>query len=267
MRIEIWTIDSKKYCPEDITEICFTQSAGIACDSLSVSFKSTDLIQEITEVKAFDRGELIFNGYCDQQRICECDKGFEISIFARSSASLLTDNEAEPFTYNMPSAKQLWFTFAKDFGFKFASCFRQIFADTATEYGLSMFCEMFGIDSSLGYDEKRILIAEGMGRIFGLSSLTDIGKAVEELGNDFSVSCKEFNMVISGTIDHSADVLTRLGKIIENYLPPCTVVKFCSDGLDFDNWDSSPYLFKNYDNFNLSFDILDTLRRTNEQYK
>lgn len=84
---------------------------------------------------------------------------------------------------------------------------------------------------------------------------------------NFSVSCKDFNMVISGTIDHSADVLTRLGKIIENYLPPCTVVKFCSDGLDFDNWDSSPYLFKNYDNFNLSFDILDTLRRTNEQYK
>ncbi len=147
------------------------------------------------------------------------------------------------------------------------SCFRQIFADTATGYGLSMFCELFGIDSSLGDDEKRILIAEGMGRVFGLSSLTDMEKAVEELGDDFSVSCKDFNMVISGTIDHSADVLTRLGKIIENYLPPCTVVKFCSDGLDFDNWDSSPYLFKNYDNFNLSFDILDTLRRTNEQYK
>lgn len=150
---------------------------------------------------------------------------------------------------------------------EYDSCFRQIFADTATEYGLSLFCEMFGIDSSLGDDEKRILIAEGMGRIFGLSSLTDIGKAVEELGNDFSVSCKEFNMVISGTIDYSADVLTRLGKIIENYLPPCTVVKFCSDGLDFDSWDASPHLFKNYDNFNLSFDMLDTLRRTNEQYK
>lgn len=120
MRIEIWTIDSEKYCPEDITEICFTQSAGIACDSLSVNFKSTDLIQEITEVKAFDRGELIFNGCCDQQRIRECDKGFEINVFARSSASLLTDNEAEPFTYNMPSAKQLWFTFAKKFGFKYA---------------------------------------------------------------------------------------------------------------------------------------------------
>lgn len=150
---------------------------------------------------------------------------------------------------------------------EYDSCFRQIFADTATGYGLSLFCEMFGIDSSLGDDEKRNLIAEGMSRIFGLSSLTDIGKAVEELGNDFSVSCKDFNMVISGTVDHSADVLTKLGKIIENYLPPCTVVKFCSDGLDFDNWDSSPYLFKNYDNFNLSFDILDTLRRTNEQYK
>ena len=104
---------------------------------------------------------------------------------------------------------------------EYDSCFCQIFADTATGYGLSLFCELFGIDSSLGDDEKRILIAEGMGRVFGLSSLTDMEKAVEELGDDFSVSCKDFNMIISGTIDHSADVLTRLGKIIENYLPPC----------------------------------------------
>ena len=150
---------------------------------------------------------------------------------------------------------------------EYDSSFRQIFADTTSGYGLSLFCELFGIVSSLGDDEKRNLIAEGMGRIYGLSSFEGMERAVEKLGDDFSVSCKDFNMVISGSVDNSSDVLTRLGKIIENYLPPCTVVKFCSDGLDFDNWDSSPHLFKNYDNFNLSFDMLDTLKRRNEEDK
>lgn len=147
---------------------------------------------------------------------------------------------------------------------EYDSYFSQIFADTSTGYGLSLFCEIFGIDSSLSDSEKRRLIAEGMSRIYGMSSLFDIEKAVKKLGGDFSVSCKKFNMVISGSIDNSSDVLTELGRIIENFLPPCTVVRFCADGIDFDNWDLLPYLFKNYDNFNLSFDMLDTLRRTNE---
>lgn len=80
MKIELWTINSEKYMPEDITEICFTQNAGVACDSLSVSFKSRSMIQEITEVKAFAGNEIIFNGYCDQQRISECGKAVVVYI-------------------------------------------------------------------------------------------------------------------------------------------------------------------------------------------
>lgn len=103
----------------DITEINFTQTASVACDSLSVKYKSDNVPDEITSIKAYDRGELIFFGYCDNQRISEDKNGYEIFFYARSSACLLVDNEAQPYTYNMPTANQLWFTFARPLGFSY----------------------------------------------------------------------------------------------------------------------------------------------------
>lgn len=117
MKITVEVLNGGEYELENILEFNFTQSAGVACDSLSVCFIDDTFQGEITCVKAYDGGRLIFNGYCDNQKIRENDTGFEVYCYARSSASLLVDNEAEPFTYNSPTARQLWFTFAKDFGF------------------------------------------------------------------------------------------------------------------------------------------------------
>lgn len=117
MRIVVNTVGGNEYELTEITEFIFTQTAGTACDSLSVRFKSGGITEEIISVKAYDGGTLIFNGFCDCQKIKEDAKGAEIYFYARSSAALLVDSEAEPFTYNKPTARQLWFTFAKPFGF------------------------------------------------------------------------------------------------------------------------------------------------------
>lgn len=117
MRIEMKTIDGSVYVPENITELNFTQTAEAACDCFSIVFKSREPIGEITTVQVFDEDTLVFNGYCDMQRISEDKDGFEIYFYARSGSSILLDNEAEPFTYNKPSARQLCFTFAEPFGF------------------------------------------------------------------------------------------------------------------------------------------------------
>ncbi len=117
MKIVLKTISGMEYEPEEITEINFTCTAGIACDSIRLRFKSSDHCDEIVTVKAFNASEMIFNGYCDNQRISEDGGGYEVYIYARSSACILVDNEAEPFTYNMPTANQLCFTFARPFGF------------------------------------------------------------------------------------------------------------------------------------------------------
>lgn len=118
MNISIFTVDSKEYTSLDLCEISFTQTAGVACDSLCFYFKSDGFIEEINRVTAFDRGNLVFNGFCDCQKRIETKNGFENYIYARSSAAVLVDNEALPFTYNCPTAAQLWYSLAKNKGFK-----------------------------------------------------------------------------------------------------------------------------------------------------
>ena len=117
MKIIVRTISNEEYELKNIPQLIFTQTADAACDSLSVKFLRDCVIDEIVTVRAYEGDEILFNGYADNQKIKENENGFEIYFFARSSAALLVDNEAEPFTYNMPTAKQLWFTFAKHLGF------------------------------------------------------------------------------------------------------------------------------------------------------
>lgn len=118
MKISIFTVDGREYGDFKITEINFTQTAGVPCDSLCFYFKSSDFIDEISQVKAYNAGKLIFNGYCDCQKRIENENGYENYIYARSSACVLVDNEALPFTFNCPTSKQLWYSFAKDKGFE-----------------------------------------------------------------------------------------------------------------------------------------------------
>ena len=143
------------------------------------------------------------------------------------------------------------------------SYFNQIYADIADGLGLSFFCELFKIDSHLNEHEKRQLIRKFLSSKYGDYTYGTMENEIEKLGDDFAMNAENFNVVINGSLNNNFDLLSRLGRIIENYLPPCTVAKFGGDGVDFDFWDSTPYLFEDYDNFNLSFDMLDTLRCSN----
>ncbi|MDE6470247.1 MAG: hypothetical protein K2L19_04420 [Eubacterium sp.] len=117
MKIVVNTVDDREYVLENLTEINFTQTADAACDCFWAAFKSDDMKGEIITVSVFDNDKLIFKGYCDTQRIREDKNGAEVFFYARSTASLLVDNEAMPFTYNKPTANQLCFTFAEPLGF------------------------------------------------------------------------------------------------------------------------------------------------------
>ncbi|MGN1202386.1 MAG: hypothetical protein ACI4RF_03765 [Eubacterium sp.] len=138
-------------------------------------------------------------------------------------------------------------------------CFNQVFADTASGLGLSLFCELLSIDSSMDIDEKRRLIKQGLSQTYGDYIFGTMQQEIEKLGNGFSMTAEDFCLTIGGSVKGNFDSLFELGKILEKYLPPCTVAEFSGDGLDFDYWDSTPYLFEDYDNFNLSFEFLDTL--------
>lgn len=120
MNFVFYEINGSKKMPLNIISYEITSEAGAACDGLRVSFYSNEAFGEISEVKAFDGGELIFNGFCDMQKMTLHGGGFKYFIYARSTASLLVDNEAAPLEYNKPSAAQLCFSNTSEFGFKYA---------------------------------------------------------------------------------------------------------------------------------------------------
>lgn len=117
MIIKAVTISRKEIEIKNIYEFNLTQTADVPCDCLSFCFKDKSKPEEIVSVKAYSDGKLIFNGLCDCQRTAYTSSGSENFIYARSRACLLVDNEAEPFTYNKPTANQLYFNYAEDLGF------------------------------------------------------------------------------------------------------------------------------------------------------
>lgn len=117
MSVFVETIDGNKIEIKDISELRLTKSLGVACDSLWIKFFDENYVGEISKIKLYIKDNLIFNGLCDCRKSSESKNGYEISIFARSTACILVDNETMPYTYEKPSAKQLCRCAAEGFGF------------------------------------------------------------------------------------------------------------------------------------------------------
>lgn len=120
MIFELFDINGNAVHAENIVSYELISEAGAACDGLRLNFIQNSLIGEICTVKAYIDSVLIFNGFCDKQKISMDKSGVSCFIYARSSAALLVDNEALPCQYSKPSARQLWYSNARDFGFECA---------------------------------------------------------------------------------------------------------------------------------------------------
>lgn len=141
----------------------------------------------------------------------------------------------------------------------FEQSFLQLFPNTSFQRGLSLFCELMNIDSSLTDDEKKRLIKKGLSQCYGDYIYGIFKKEIEDLSAVFFIESQDFVLTLSGTVTEDYTLLSKIGRILNNYLPPCTVARLDGIGLEFDYWDSTPYLFEDYDNLSLSFDVLDTL--------
>ena len=118
MKFLLFDINGKAFEAESVISYELIAEAEAPCDGLRLSFFCHDNIGEICNIKAYRRDKLVFNGFCDKQKITFSESGKICFIYARSSAALLVDNEAVPCQYENPSARQLWFSNAKEFGFK-----------------------------------------------------------------------------------------------------------------------------------------------------
>lgn len=113
------TIDGEQTEPEEVTSFELTAETSAACAGLRLNFICSSVPGEIVSVTAYSGGRLVFNGLCDRQRASVNENGISVFVYARSSASLLVDNEAVPCEYYMATSRQLWIQNAMAFGFEF----------------------------------------------------------------------------------------------------------------------------------------------------
>lgn len=114
----LYDLDNNSHTLDDVTSYQLQKNADAPCDGLRLSFLSKESLDEIIRVQVYDEEELIFNGYVDTQRESLDENGYESFIYARSSACLLVDNEAEPRSYKKPSVMSLFLIYAKELGFE-----------------------------------------------------------------------------------------------------------------------------------------------------
>lgn len=117
MRFLFYEITGAHYEPQNVISYEITSEVDAPCDGLRLSFIMNAPLGEIACVKAYDGDRLIFNGFADMQRTSVNEQGLAHFIYARSSASLLVDNEATPREYACPSAASLCFCNASELGF------------------------------------------------------------------------------------------------------------------------------------------------------
>lgn len=118
LRFTAVDIDNREIDISSASSYELSREADAACDALRLCFTADKPTSELKSIRAFLDDELIFNGFVDSQVDSVSQKGFECSIYARSSASILLDNEAEPRGYSCPSTTALFIKNIGDFGFK-----------------------------------------------------------------------------------------------------------------------------------------------------
>lgn len=118
MKFVLIDVNGREYTVLNALSYEMIDGADASCKGLRLYFDTDCELGEIVKVKAESNGSLVFNGCCDFQKESRVQSGFEYFIYARSLASVLIDNEAEPFEYKNPTAKQLFINNARQFGFK-----------------------------------------------------------------------------------------------------------------------------------------------------
>lgn len=111
------SLDGKTVQAKNVASYEIKKDKDAPCDSLRMYFYQNETLDELVSVKAYCDDKIIFNGFVDVQKqsLIGDDPCY---VFARSSAAVLVDNEAKPYTYYSPSAKALFMDNCMNFGFK-----------------------------------------------------------------------------------------------------------------------------------------------------
>ena len=147
MRFVLYDINENPIVAENVISFEWSRDISAPCDALRLRFYADKALPEINRAEAYAGNKKIFSGYCDTQRESRDADGFSIFLYARSSACLLLDSEAEPFTYTNPSAHALYLLNAHPLGF--TSCLPALCCES--DYIVSKGTSCYGAVNSFVY--------------------------------------------------------------------------------------------------------------------
>ncbi len=119
MTFEIYDAGGNAVEADEILSYEFVSEVSAACDGLQLKFICADNSVKIGKIIVRRGSKIIFFGFADKQKSVLTNGGY-IYVYARSSGSVLVDNEALPCEYMHPSSRQLWLCCAEPFGIEFA---------------------------------------------------------------------------------------------------------------------------------------------------
>lgn len=150
LNYELTDINGMKTVFTKPLQMSIVSSEDAPADSFSAVFSVTGSIPEIYSVCVRNGTDILFLGFVDEQTEETAANGVLLKIRARSSESLLLDNEAMPCRYCMPSLQLIYERHLKPLGFKaFEGTKKSCIGELVISKGMSEwqvlknFCEKF----------------------------------------------------------------------------------------------------------------------------
>lgn len=154
----------KEICQIDFFEI--TRTLFVACDSIYIKFASENFLPEAETIEIIFNDKTVFKGYIDKQTCQKDENGLICTVYARSMAAILVDNEVEPQILYCPSSHSLFKFTAEKFAFK--NCLPELYTNKSFELKKGMsyysaihdFVCLCGKQGILIDNDKNIMLAE-----------------------------------------------------------------------------------------------------------
>lgn len=115
------TLDQKRRKQKNPVEFSCVSSVDTPADSLKAVFliaSPQEWEQEIAQIEVQLDGKRIFHGNCDRQIVSMGQNGCRLTIWGRSDAAVLLDNEAIPQEYSRVSLNEMFCRHLEPYGFQ-----------------------------------------------------------------------------------------------------------------------------------------------------
>lgn len=112
--------------------VSISSSESAPADSLRAVFAVEGDVPELCRIEVFDEDETVFSGAVDSQAEEYGLSGHFLTVYARSRAAILLDNEAKPQTYRCPSMRLLMKRHFEPLGFDRFSGSDKVFSGELT---------------------------------------------------------------------------------------------------------------------------------------